>query len=185
MHSSDPIAQVSTPMGEVHLCVCYDGDYIQAKGGECQVEVKYLDTDSVEAACLAEIQLSPTRSVRQLQVHCRWEESHTVGRGRPEPSVGKNALRWENDSHTLVIASEDVESLKKQAELPSEIHDALADITPDIDHLVYEYKDDGFIVRLSSLGKNESISLKFLIVRDTLPERSPAGTWSIVTVEPW
>ena len=185
MSASNVVNQVTTPLGEVHLRVRYDGEFIQAESEECLIELKMLDTAMVEAAYLAEVHLAPTRSVSQLQVHCRWEASITLGRARPEPSAGKNALRWASESHILVIASDDVEALKRCPRLPSRIRSVLTEITPELDHLVFEYRDDGLIVRLSDLGKGETIGLKFLIVWDRLPERSQEGIRSFVASEVW
>jgi hypothetical protein len=119
MCASNVINQLKTPLGEVHLRVRYDGKFVQAGSEECHIELSTLDTELVEAAYLAEIHLRPTRSVSQLQVHCRWAASSTLGRARPEPCAGKNALRWISETHSLVMASDDVESLKQYPTLPS------------------------------------------------------------------
>lgn len=53
----------------------------------------------------------------------------------------------------------------------------LSEITPELDHLVFSYKDDGFIIRLTEIPANEVFQLHYIVAWNTHPEPESEATW--------
>ena len=185
MSPSNAFSSISTPMGELHVHVRTDGVLLKAEDEECVLHVQALNDVRIEGGYRLVFYLNPTRTIRQLYVECRWAALPTLHRGIPETGPGINALRWRTDGTTLLMATEDVEALRKRESFSAKIRRDLAEFPPALDHLIFGYKDDGLSIRLTELVKGELISLQFMIVWNTIPESPSGGSWSFISLEPW
>ena len=130
------------------------------------------------------IRCATKKKIRQLTFECRWKSTSKITRGRPECDKGINALRWTENGHTVLVGTEDADSLidrmRRRDHISPGFRHCLEEITPELDHLVFGYKDDGFIIRLTEIPANESAQVFFTITWGEHPEPESEATWLLM-----
>ena len=182
---NESLHTVATPFGELHLYIRADGQLITTESELCTVREHSFSEANTEGGSLVQLHLTPAKSVKHLQAHCRWSSIESIGRGRPEHCPGRNILRWTDDSHTCLLATEDVSALRKRMSPGSNLHTILSEITSEMDHLVFEHRDDGITIRLSELSPRDPLELTFLIVWDSLHASSSIDRCTLIAMGEW
>lgn len=108
-----------------------------------------------------------------------------MGRGGPESYLGKNALRWNTQTHSYVLATEDVEAFKRRSNLSLVLMQKLEEIGPELDLLVFKHRDDGMTIRLSEMKSKEPFLLLFMLLWDSLHDVNNVGHCSTLILENW
>lgn len=185
---------VETPLGGLRMFVRVNGQIVKTQDlavAQCQVmpvDFSYHVHIDQKVKVAPEpkhgvmFRCSTRKEIRQLTFECRWEETAMANRGRPESDKGINALRWTAEGQTVLVGTEDAESLQGRVtqgkHITQGLGHCLGEITPELDHLIFGYKDDGFIIRLTEIPANEVFQLYFMVTWGTHPEPSESeATW--------
>ncbi|MFP6583809.1 MAG: hypothetical protein VCD00_14815 [Candidatus Hydrogenedentota bacterium] len=153
----------------------------------CEIlEESITDADGIDGGRVVRIRYNADRAIRQLKFEMRWSDTTYLPRGKPECEQGINALRWTTDQHTTIIATEDVHALTSRLarghDISPDAANYLHDLSPELDHLVFGFHNDGLSIRLTEIPKNEFVQLHFVLAWNPIPEPKPEATWLAVNL---
>lgn len=181
--------QIDTPLGLLVSRFRIDGKNPETSAElarSCEInEESIIDADGIDGGRIIQIRCNAARAIRQLKFEMRWSDTAKLPRGKPECEKGINALRWTTDQHTAIIATEDVHALSNRLARGHDISPGAAnylhDLSPELDHLVFGFHDDGLSIRLTEIPANEFVQLHFALAWNPIPEPKPEATWLAVT----
>ena len=187
----DDIAQyaLETSLGLLNFTVKINGKVLQENDSllaRCSmVRIQGEQGEDLKGAVGVIVRCSTLKALRQFTFECQWDTKSKVPRGRPECEAGLNGLRWTSDAETVMVATEDVAGLQHRLQrsqnMSGGLRRCLSELTPDLDHLVFSFKDDGFIIRLTEIPANESFQLHYAVAWNGYPESVSEGTWLAVS----
>lgn len=180
--------EFDTPLGTLRARLRIDGKesaHTPLLLEACQFAMDSLQESQIAGGQLVTLRLESTHAVRQLKLNLRWAAGDSELRGKPECDAGVNGLRFTTDSHTVLLATEDVDALQKRVDQENRISAGAApylhDLSPELDHLVFGFHDDGMSIRLTDMPANEFVELHFAVTWNPTPEPTPEATWLVCT----
>ena len=179
-----PTHLLETPLGMLRVFVRLNGAVMDSHDSDAasfRVVPQEWSVGDVAGAQGVVLQCSTRKKIRQLTFECRWDDGAAAGRGRPECDTGVNALRWSGDGHTVLVGTEDSGAIQKRASrghnMTSGLGRCFEEITPELEHLVFWPKEDGFITRLTDIPAKEMFQLHYAVTWNAHPEPTSEATW--------
>lgn len=125
---------------------------------------------AVDTSKAVYIEITPEVELNNLAIELFFTDLLLVG--SPENGEALDAQSWENDTHIVMIGTEDTEFLSRR--LPS--------LNLSEQELPTEFLPNGFRIALPMLRAKIPVSLHFVVASNALPEPAEYSTWFAVDV---
>ena len=167
--------KIETPLGELKFSFSVAGNkYLESTRDFVLLSETYSpqlpEGMSVLGCAAVVLRINTSKIVSEITFQCSWVANHNF-ECSIETGEGLEAQAWENEEYTVMIGTEDEESL-------SRILPEGAILSCDSD--LVEYSDSGMSINASQVYAGSELYLHFIVSWNKLPESEDSSCWYAV-----